>query len=248
MQGGRVELEANYKSYLYEKSFERMNDILNASDISFSEVDDIPSRDRLTFTNGFYVNCSALFADIRGSSGLPSRYQRPTLARIYRSYVSEVVAILNGSILCKEVVIAGDCVSGIFLSQYKTQIDDVFTIAAQVNSMIQVLNYRLKKRKIDPISVGIGASYGRALMVKAGHDGSGINDVVWMGEVVNDACKLGNYGSASSTDHPIMVSSVFHSNLNEHNQGLLKWNATRSCYHGYVIDIAMEEWYATNCK
>jgi len=240
-------LEANFKVYQFEKSFERINDILNASDLNFSEVDEIPSRDDLTFTNGYYVNCSALFADIRGSSGLPAKYQRPTLARIFRSYISEVVAILNGSVHCKEVVIAGDCVSGIFESKYKSHIDEVFGIAAQANSMVKILNYRLKKRNIEPIAVGIGASYGRALMIKAGYSGSGIHDVVWMGEVVNEACKLGNYGSAGWFDSPIMVSSVFYSNLSDHNQGLLEWNSSRYCYHGNVINTAMEEWYAANC-
>lgn len=241
-------LESNFKSYNYVNSFQRMNDILNASDLNFSEVDEIPSRDELTFTNGFYVNCAALFADIRGSSGLPTKYKRPVLARIYRSYLSEVVAILNGSAFCKEIVITGDCASGIFDARYKVGIQAVFGAAAKVNSMVRVLNYRLRKRNIEPITVGIGMSYGRALMVKAGYSGSGINDVVWMGEVVNEACKLGNFGNASNGDHPLMVSEVFRSNLTEHQQGLLSWNYTRGCYHGNVVDIAMDEWYEQNCK
>lgn len=240
-------MESSFKSYDYGKSFDRMNEILNASDLNFTEVDEIPSRDKLTFTNGFYVNCSALFADIRGSSQLPSKYKRPTLARLYRSYVSEVIAVMNGSINCKEIVVAGDCVSGIFNSQYKSQIDEVFSVAAEINSLIKVLNYRLQKRNVDPISVGIGMSYGRALMVKAGYSGSGISDVVWMGEVVNEACKLGDYGSSTWNDHPIMVSSVFQQNLNEHNQGLLSWNSNRGCYHGNIVNLEMDRWYEDNC-
>lgn len=56
--------------------------------------------------------------------------------------------------------------------------------------MINVLNYELGKRGIGPISVGIGVDYGRALMITAGYSGSGINDVVYMGDVVNRAAKL----------------------------------------------------------
>lgn len=242
-------MESSYKFYDYEKSFDRMKEILNASDLNFSEVDEIPNRDKLTFTNGFYIKkCSALFADIRRSSELPTKYQRPTLARIYRSYVSEVIAVLSGSIDCKEIVIAGDCVSGIFNTQYKSQVDSVFSTAAQINSMIKVLNYRLLKRDIEPIAVGIGMSFGRALMVKAGYRGSGINDVVWMGEVVNDACKLGNFGRASYGDEPLMVSADFRGNLNEKHQELLSWNSNRGCYHGNVINLAMDKWYDDNCK
>jgi class 3 adenylate cyclase len=45
-----------------------------------------------------------------------------------------------------------------------------------------------------PIRSGIGMSYGRALMIKAGFNGSGINDVVYMGDVVNRASKLAGLG------------------------------------------------------
>lgn len=241
-------MESSHITYDHEKSFERMKAVLNASDLNFTEVDEIPSREKLTFTNGFYVKCSALFADIRGSSSLPARYKRPILSRIYRSYVSELIAVMNGSLDCKEIVVAGDCVSGIFNGQYKSQINEVFDVAAKINSMVMVLNYRLKKRNIEPISVGIGMSNGRALMVKAGYSGSGISDVVWMGDVVNEACGLGNYGSASLMDYPVMVSSHFKENLNEHNQGLLMWNSNRNCYHCNVLNSIMNKWYEDNCK
>ena len=46
---------------------------------------------------------------------------------------------------------------------------------------------------------------------------------------------------------PIFVSSAFQYNLNDHNQGLLTWSASRSCYEGDVVNTAMEEWYKANC-
>ena len=49
-------MKSNYKIYDFEKSRERIDDILNTADKSFEEVDKIPSRDKLTFNNGFYVN------------------------------------------------------------------------------------------------------------------------------------------------------------------------------------------------
>src|SRR4051812_3197937 len=101
-------MKSNYAEYDYESSFKRISDILNQSDINYEEVDNLPDRDALTFTNGFYATCSALFVDIRDSSSLPSHYRRPTLARIYRAYISEMVAIMNGDIYCQEINIVGD--------------------------------------------------------------------------------------------------------------------------------------------
>ena len=243
-------MKSNYQEYNFEKSRDRIDDILKTEDKSFEEVDKIPSRDRLTFTNGFYVNkTSSLFVDVRNSSNLPSKYKRPVLARIYRSYISETVAIINGNIHCAEINIHGDSVWGIFDAQYKNQIDSVFSTAAKISSIIDTLNCKYKKKNIDPITVGIGLDFGRVLMIKSGYSGSGINDVVWMGEVVNYASKLCSYGNKTLSDSEMMVSDDFRGNLNEKNQGLLSRNTNRGCYHGNVINIGMENWLTENkCK
>ncbi|TCM92712.1 adenylate/guanylate cyclase family protein [Paenibacillus sp. BK033] len=241
-------MHSNYKEYEHIKSYDRLQEILDASDNSYSEVNDIPSREKLTFTNGYYTYCSALYVDIRDSSELPKKYNRPKLAKLYRSYISEMVAIINGNVNCKEINIEGDCVFGVFSTPSKRDIDNLFSTAAKINSLVKVLNYKLKKKNYDHIKVGIGLHYGRALMIKAGYSGSGINDVVWMGDVLNDAAKLCGFGSKSTQDYPIMMSDVFYSNLNDVNKKLLSYNYNRSCYHGNVINTLMEDWYQVNCK
>lgn len=234
--------------YDYIKSFERIDEILKASDSNFEELNEIPSREKLTYTNGYYVNCSALFVDIRDSSELPKTHRRPTLAKIYRAYISEVVAIMNGNVSCAEIVINGDSVAGIYNTPLKSHLDGVFSDAARVASLVKVLNSKLRRKDISEIRVGIGASWGRALMIQAGYSGSTINDVVWMGDVVNEACKLCNYALNTSSDRQIMVSDNFHYNLNEENQKLLSRNKDRGCYHGSVVNVWMDEWYENNCS
>lgn len=241
-------MKTNYSEYDFAKSRERIDEILNTADNAYEEVDSIPARDKLTFTNGFYVNCSAVFIDIRNSSELPNKYQRPTLSRIYRSFISELVAILNGNSDCSEISIHGDSVWGIFDTPYKEDINIAFGATYTVASLIDTLNCKLKKKSIAPIVVGIGMHYGRALMIKAGYNGSGINDVVWMGDVVNKAAELCGYGNKTLWDCEIMVSSIIYNNLNENNKGLLKWNQTRECWHGNIIHTTMNEWVETNCK
>ena len=241
-------MESNHISYEYIKSFERIDTIIATSDNSFEELDEIPSRDKLTLTNGFYVNCSALFVDIRDSSQIPNKHTRPKLAKLYRAYISEIVAIMNGINLCSEINIVGDCVSGIFNTPYKPNFDSVFTIAAQISSFVDVLNYKFKKNNIEQINVGIGLSYGRSLMIKAGYSGSGINDIVWMGEVVNEASKLSSYGNKAWSDDKMMISSIFYDNLNAYNQELLSWHYFRNCYQGNIIQSDMNNWYQEYCK
>jgi len=244
-------MKSNYIFYDFEKSRERIDDILRTDDKSFEEVDKIPSRDRLTYNNGFYVNkTSALFVDIRDSSLLPSKYKRPVLARIYRSYISEVVAAINGNSLCTEINIHGDSVWGVFDAQYMEQLDRVLETAGKIASIVDIINCKLVKKDIDPIVVGIGLSWGRVLMIKAGYNGSGINDVVWMGDVVNESSNLCSFGSKTNNDYRIMVSENFYGNIKKQEyKDLLIWNANRKCYHGAFVNSVIDKWInENNCK
>ncbi|MGW2614684.1 adenylate/guanylate cyclase domain-containing protein [Streptomyces sp. NPDC001500] len=240
-------MDSNFKPYDHAASASRIRTILNQEDVNYTEADSLPDRDKLTYTNGFYAYCSALFVDIRGSSQLPTKYRRPTLARLYRAYVSEVVAIMNSDPYCREVNIVGDGAWGVYNTPRQRDINDVFSLAYTINSMVQVLNYELRRRRIDPISVGLGMSYGRALMIKAGYSGSGLHDVVYMGDVVNHAAKLASHGNKTSVDDTLMVSDVFYGNLTDENKALLRWNPIRNCWHGEVVNSVMEAWYKENC-
>jgi len=236
-------VESNYKWYDFDKSLDRLDEILNSAS-SFEDKDEIPKRTDLTYTNGYYVKCSALFVDLRDSSKMPELHQKRVLAKIYRSYISEIVAILNGYSICKEINIIGDCVSAIFKAKYTSEIDEAFAAAFRINTIIQILNYKLEKKGYSPIKAGIGMSFGRVLMIQAGYSGSTINDVVWMGEAVNQASKMCSKASKDISS-PIVVTPDFYSNLNDHNQGLLSesgYYESPKYYHGSVVDTVMYEW------
>jgi class 3 adenylate cyclase len=240
-------MDSNYRAYNYVSSFERIDAILALPAGNYEEVKQLPDRDRLTFTNGFYAYCSALFIDIRDSSSLPSVYNRPALAKLYRAFISEMVAIFNSVMFAREINIVGDCVWGVYNTSLKTEIDEVFSLTAKANSLTKTLNYKLKKVGYETaIKVGIGMSYGRALMIKAGSNGSGINDMVYMGDVVNEAAKLASQGSNGWGLPPIMVNGIFQQNLNDDNKALLTLRADGT-YQGNIINTAMNQWYEENC-
>ena len=164
--------KATTYKYNVKDSASRIDEILNANDNDYEDNENnIPSRGQLTYKNGYYVNVTALFIDIVGSSKLTDGHRRPTLAKMYRAFLSECVAIMNSWEMCKEININGDCVWGVFETPYKSNVDDVISVAAQLSSMIKILNYKLKKKKYNTISVGIGIDDGLALMVKAGYSG-----------------------------------------------------------------------------
>lgn len=242
-------MDSNHTTYNWLASFDRIDAILATPSGNYEERDSLPDRDRLTYTNGFYANCSALFIDIRDSSVLPRKYNRPALAKVYRAFISELVAIMNGHPKAREINIVGDCVWGVFNTPQKTDIDEVFATAFAANSMIKTLGYKMTKAGYEsPIRAGIGMAWGRALMIKAGQSGSGISDVVYMGEVVNRAAHLASFGAKGYPAHELMVDDDFKGNLNNDNQRLLSWNSTRRCWSGSVVSSAMDAWHNENCN
>ena len=243
--------KTNRIEYNATNSANRMDNILNTSNDNFSDRCYIPSRDSLTYTNGYYVNVSALFIDIVGSSDMTNAHYRPTLAKIYRCFISECTAIMNDAALgdlCKEINIHGDCVWGVFdTSSNKDNINTIFNVAAELNTMIDALNYKLAQKVDEKISVGIGLDYGRALMVKAGYYHSGLNDVIWMGDVVNTASHLANAAGRDGFK-PIIVSNNIYPMLSEHNKNLLSSVFINSDIHyqGDLVDRAMQNCFRAN--
>lgn len=239
-------MEASYSYYDYEKSITRINEILDGSDSSYEDKKSIPSRSSLTYSNGYYVSCSALFVDIRKSKELNDKHRRPTLAKIYKTYISEVVAVMRNHSNVNEIYIEGDCVWGVYNTTDKSHIDELLSTAAQVSSLVDILNIRYKKKGYSELTVGIGASYGESLYIKAGHYGSGINEVVWLGELVGEAAELCSYGNKEYYDSELMVSNVFYQNLNEDNKKIMMKHSYRDCYHGNIINKVMNLWVQEN--
>ncbi|WP_213686472.1 adenylate/guanylate cyclase domain-containing protein [Acinetobacter sp. WY4] len=238
-------MQANHRAYDFEKSRERMDEILDSSDNNYQESDKVPSIDDLTYTNGYHINCSALFIDLRGSKELATKHQKKVLAKIYRAYISELVALLNGNPNIQQIYIEGDCVWGVFNTETKSQIDRVFQTAYEANSLIQTLNIKLRKKSYTQLKVGIGLHYGQALVIKAGYKGSGINEVTWIGELIGKTAKYCNEAN-KGWRKTIILSDVFYSNLNDHNKNLCSKVNYTDYYEGDVVSIAMDKWVQEN--
>ncbi len=142
-------MERKHRPYDYIDSINRIDDYFSQPSGNFQEVDELPDRSSLTYTNGFYAQwCSAMFVDIRESSKLPDHYTRPVLAKIYRAYISEVVAIMNDVPKVHEINIVGDGVWAVFNARNKSDADDIFSAACRVNSLIDILNQQDGRRQL----------------------------------------------------------------------------------------------------
>ncbi|MFI8664620.1 adenylate/guanylate cyclase domain-containing protein [Rhodococcus qingshengii] len=244
-------MDGKYTPYNWSASATRISEILDQPAGQFQETKSLPARDKLTYTNGFYSYCTALFIDIRDSSSLPDRHTRPVLAKLYRAFISEMVAVLNSNPNVREVNIVGDCVWAVFNTPNRSDIDAAFSTAATANTLLKLLNLRYQKRKFSTLKIGIGLDYGRALMIKAGYNGSGINEVIYMGDVVNRAAHLAHEAGRGAF-HPspaIWIGDVLQGNLNDANKALLTsryHNELGTVHTGDFVNTAMNEWVTEN--
>lgn len=233
--------------YDFSKSLERIDSMLNTSG-EFGETDDIKKRNNLTYDNGYYLNCYALFVDIRDSSSLPQKHQTRVLAKLYRSYISELTAIMQSYTNCKEVNIVGDCVNGVFTCSCKDDVLQPFEAAYTINGIVKILNHKSNKKGYEPLKIGIGIAKGKALMVQAGYKNSGLNDVIWMGNVVNFASHLCDCANKNGNSL-INISKDVYEDLSgklgyqgKPYQGMFRQLLGENFYTGDVIMHYMDEW------
>jgi len=141
-------METQYANYNYEKSIERVNEILDSSDASYEDKRTIPPRASLTFNNGYYVDCAALFVDMRKSKSLAEIHKKPTLAKIYKTYISELVAVLRDHSKVNEIYIEGDCVWGIYDTSLKPHIDELFFDSGKSVFTNRHPQYKIQKERL----------------------------------------------------------------------------------------------------
>lgn len=199
--------------YDYIEGKKRVESILD-NILEVVEQDKIPKDENFTFSNAYYGWVTGLFIDIRNSSELFSKEDKEMVSKIIRSFTSEIIEILRKDENLREIGIRGDCVYAIYTTPLKDDIFEVAEMAFYVNTYMEMLQELLLEKRFPTISVGIGISTSKELVIKAGRKGVGINNSVWIGDAVTKASNLSSLGNKSG--HRSMIfSSLTYINIIE---------------------------------
>ncbi|KHT63724.1 hypothetical protein RJ45_10255 [Photobacterium gaetbulicola] len=237
-------MESKFKPYDYLESIKRIDEILNLPRDNFTHHKGVPSKQSLTYKNGFYVDITVLFIDMRGSKELAKLHNKPVLAKIYRAYISEMTAILNGCSLISDIYIEGDGLCAVYNTTTKKDVERIVTVAAKLMSCIKIINVKLNKKGYQSIKVGIGISDEEALLIKAGQYGSGVNEVVWIGKPFGQAAKLCSYANKDG-NKTILITHNVYNNLKD-SKDFFSYDMFLDCYQGSLIIPSMDEWVEKN--
>lgn len=200
-------------AYSFSASKERIEDIL-LSRTEIVKKDKIPVNEaEFTYSNGIRTWVVAIFIDIVGSSNLCKSPDEKT-ARIFRSFCSEIIAILRDDSNYRQIGIRGDCVYSINSTSQKDDLVEMFNSAVRIHTFMNMYRKLLEKHGYEPIKAGIGLGCSEDLIIKAGQTGSGINDKIWIGKAVVEASKLGDKANRNGIE-PIAMSHLFYYNIHE---------------------------------
>ena len=200
-------------SYDYKNGKSRIEEILN-NKIEIVEKEKVPKDDNFTFSNGYYSWVSAIFVDIRESSKLFTDKDKEKVAKIIRSFTSEIIEILKNDDNLREIGIRGDCVYAIYTTPLQKDIYEIAEKTFFINTFMKMLNKLLEKKDYPTIKVGIGMSTAKELVVKAGRKNASINNKVWIGDAVTKASNLSSLGNKDGV-LPIVFSELSYINFIE---------------------------------
>ena len=189
---------------------DRVNSILtNKNDVK--KPNKVPEIKKFKYYNGYYSSVTALFVDIKNSTKLFEEHKYTSTSKIIRAFTSEIIEILNCNKNLREIGIRGDCVYGIYTCESKDENYEIAQKAFYINTYLKMLNKLLSNMKMKNIVAGIGVANGKVLVIKAGREGSGVDNLAWIGEAVTHVSKFS--GIAKRNVNKVIIFSCSFYNL-----------------------------------
>lgn len=238
--------------YDYENGRNRIKKILD-NNTEIIKTDVPKDEGKFTYDNGIRSWIGSIFVDIVKSSELIKEEDELIVSKIIRSFSSEIIAILNCSENVREIGIRGDCVYGIYSAPKQKDTYELYQMTTYINCFVKMLNKMLKNKGYRTIKVGIGMSIGEDLIVKAGQKGTGINDKVWIGNAVVNACNLSNIAGRngkgkigySSICYENFINKVIENNNNKDENEIRNWfkyDNYNNAYFADIINVKFDNW------
>ncbi len=247
--------------YNYKNSKANIINILNST-TKIEESSYIPKADEnFTYDNGIFAWTGAIFIDIVNSSNLLDKKDEK-LARLMRAFTSEIITIFQDFDKYRQIGIRGDCVYAIYSVPTKDDVVEMFNISYKLNTFMKMFNVIIKSYGYHEIKAGIGLGCDKDLIIKAGRTGTGINDKIYIGNAIIDACNYASEGNRNGIE-PIVMSTCVYDNiieiLKKENPNYEAWikakknntwydSHTVKYYHCDIIQTDFNNWINNGLK
>jgi class 3 adenylate cyclase len=233
-------MKERYFGINIEESIERMDALLAESDHAYAQFTVFPHKWQEEPLKGIYVNAAILYFDLKKTAALFSNHSIGTVARIIRTYISEITAVLKSLPKCKGVVLDGDNIYGIYEASLTSGLDNIFALAVIGKSILEIMNHKLNSRGMPSVGAGIGIDFGRVLMVKT--DFKTVQEPVWLGDVIYFAARLSHLANQTEGGSHIFLSRLVYHHLSKEYQGFCQPNEPLACYQSTATYDPVSHW------
>lgn len=172
------------------------------------------SDSKLTFGNkGLKFESTVLYIDMRGSTSILTKHNRPVVAKLHMAYFEasvKIASLLGGQVRSFN----GDSLLVFFEGNSKENLSKAVQAAMQIKYMLDNENgIRSTLEKYSALDFGIGIDYGSILCTKIGLPRNANNqDLIWIGHAVNKSTVLSD--NSKSPSH-IGISQVVYDSLQD---------------------------------
>lgn len=178
-----------------ERLLDTVKEVVDGN-FEINEVAYVPKTDnkRLTFGNeGLRFSATTLYIDMRGSTDVLNSHNRASMAKIYKCYFHVIVSVVE-KFKGKIRSFNGDGMLVFFLGIDKVAKNRAVRAALLIKHMLTSDEAGIAK-KMDTYTspdFGIGVDSGNILCTKIGIPGGENRDLVWVGNAVNKAVRIGD--------------------------------------------------------
>lgn len=191
-----------------------------------------PGDNRVTFgTTAVRFEAAALYIDMRGSTGILNRHRAHSVAKIHKAYLYAATTVLagrNGQIRSYN----GDSILAFFQGGGGPATAQAVRAALEIKYLLDQV-CKTEFERFGPLDFGIGIDHGHILCAKAGRArNENHNDLIWLGNAVNRAAKLGD--QAKGPSH-VWISDGCRRVLSDEvrlSKGIDMWKAVMLPYNG----------------
>lgn len=224
--------------YNFEESLTRIDQMLNVQTVETEPLVSVPMLNDIPTKGGVIANCSIMQVEIVTSPS--SAYG--AMLRVYRTFLSEAVAIVSSHIYCVDVIALGSSLTAVFSTPFKINIESLIDKIAMVNTLAQVISRKANGMGLPSITVRIGVDFGEAMLMRFGkydvneHHPSGL---AWMGKPVRKASELVR---RPNREMNIWISGVVYQNLSDDYKHFFHRDAEFGDYGADIINTSMKSW------
>lgn len=235
---------------------DKVKDIINTN-FTTEEVAYVPeiSNGKLTFANtGLLFEATVLYIDMRDSTKVLNKHNKPTIAKIHKAYLHTTVKIatsLGGEVRSFN----GDSVLAFFQGTTKRSLSNAVKAAMQIRFMIANTDSGINNllAQYSAVDFGIGLDDGRILCTKVGIGGdNNTKDLIWIGNAINksviisDQCKASEHIGISSYVYQNLEDDVKYGNQKNYwgqDEKVDMWTPYTVQYNGQWETFYKTSWY-----